>query len=235
MNPNGYNWLMTAWPDYDRSFIRRRYDSISRYFVFFEWLFLLPPGIRKKTVSRLELKAGDRVLEIGCGTGRNLSLLYKAVGPTGHVYGVDLSEGMLSKAKLLCADHGWQNVTLVRSDAADYDVPEPVDAVLFSLSYATMPHHYEVLRHAWGQLREGRQLVIMDAQFPSGALGRFTRLFQPVLVWLLKRTVLGNPYIIPCKELEEVAGEVEREELAMGTYFICRAKKCGKISDNRAV
>jgi hypothetical protein len=98
-----------------------------------------------------------------------------------------------------------------------------------------MPHHSEVLRHAWEQLREGRQLVIMDAQFPSGALGRFTRPFHPILVWLLKRTVLGNPYIIPRKELEEVAGRVEREELAMGAYFICRAKKFGKKSANSAV
>jgi ubiquinone/menaquinone biosynthesis C-methylase UbiE len=217
---------MTTWPDYDQAFIRHRYNSISKHFVFFEWLFLLPPGIRNKTVSRLELKAGDRVLEVGCGTGRNLSLLYKAVGPTGHIYAVDLSEGMLTQAKRVCADGGWQNVTLIHGDAAEYTPPEPVDGILFSLSYATMPHHREVLRQCWKQLNKGRYLVIMDAQFPSGRLGRFTRLFHPVLVWLLKGTVLGNPYIAPCEELAEVAGGIESEELAMGTYFICRAKKC---------
>jgi hypothetical protein len=65
----------------------------------------------------------------------------------------------------------------------------------------------------------------MDAQFPPGVLGRFMRPFHPAIVWLLKRTVLGNPYIVPSKELEELAGHVETEELAMGTYFICRAKK----------
>jgi ubiquinone/menaquinone biosynthesis C-methylase UbiE len=216
---------MTTWPDYDRSFIRRRYNSISRRFVFYEWLFLLPSSIRDKAVSRLELKAGDRVLELGCGTGRNLSLLYEAVGPAGHIYGVDLSEGMLAEAKQVCADHGWQNVTLIHSDAAEYMSPMLVDGILFSLSYATMPHHEEVLRQAWEQLHRGKYLVIMDAQFPSGRLGRFTRPFHPMLVWLLKGTVLGNPYIAPRKELAEVAGGIESEELAMGTYFICRAKK----------
>lgn len=216
---------MTTWPDYDPAFIRRRYNSISSRFVLFEWLFLLPPGIRNQAVSRLALKAGDRVLEVGCGTGRNLPLLYEAVGPSGHIYGVDLSEGMLAEAERVSADAGWQNVTLVHGDAAEYTAPEPVDGILFSLSYATMPHHYEVLRHCWEQLRKGRYVVIMDAQFPSGRLGRFTRPFHPLLVWLLKRTVLGNPYIVPCKELAELAGGVEREELALGTYFICRAKK----------
>jgi len=39
--------LTNNWIDYDLSFIRRRYDQISRFFVFFEWLFLLPPGIRR--------------------------------------------------------------------------------------------------------------------------------------------------------------------------------------------
>ena len=88
--------------DYDLSFIRQRYNQIARFFVFFEWLFLLPPGIRRKAVDRLELKRGERVLEVGCGTGRNLALLREAVGPEGHVYGVDLSDGMLAEAQRLC-------------------------------------------------------------------------------------------------------------------------------------
>lgn len=162
-------------------------------------------------------------------------LLYEAVGPTGRIYGVDLSEGMLTQAKQVCTDGGWQNVTLIQGDAADYTAPEPVDGILFSLSYATMPHHREVLRHCWEQLHKGRYVVIMDAQFPSGRLGRFTRPFHPILVWLLKRTVLGNPYIVPCEELAEVAGGIESEELAMGSYFICRAKKCDKRIVKRAV
>src|SRR4030095_10850428 len=90
---------LTKWTDFDPSFIRHRYNRIASFFPFFEWLFLLPPGIRKKAVERLQLLPGNRVLEIGCGTGRNLKLLRQAVGPEGHVYGVDSSEGMLHTAK----------------------------------------------------------------------------------------------------------------------------------------
>ena len=48
------------------------------------------------------LTTGDRVLEIGCGTGRNVPFLRAAVGATGKVYGVDLSSGMLRRARALC-------------------------------------------------------------------------------------------------------------------------------------
>nr|MDQ3818782.1 methyltransferase domain-containing protein [Acidobacteriota bacterium] len=169
--------LSGKWVDYDEPFVRRRYNRIARYFVLFEWLFLMPRGIRRKAVDRLELKEGASVLEIGCGTGRNLALLVEAVGPEGRVYGVDLSEGMLAKAEELRTQSGWRNVTLARSDAASYDAPEHVDGVIFSLSYAVMPNHREVLRRAWEQLSPGGRLVIMDAKLPSGPVGKLLHPF----------------------------------------------------------
>src|ERR1051325_9406141 len=151
---------LAKWVDYDTPFVRQRYNRLAKFFVFFEWLFLLPRSIRSKAVSRLELKTGSRVLEVGCGTGRNLAPLLEVVGAEGYVYGVDLSEGMLAEAKELCAKREWHNVELIQADAADYVLPEPVDGVIFSLSYAVIPHHQDALRHAWNQLQRGGYLVI---------------------------------------------------------------------------
>ncbi len=214
--------LSDKWTDYDAQFVRRRYNRLAQFFVLFEWLFLLPPGIRRRAVSRLALKAGDHVLEVGCGTGRNLRSLVRAVKAEGQVYGVDLSEGMLEKARRLAARSGWHNVTLIRSDATDYTVPRPVDGVIFSLSYAVIPQHREALRHAWNQLRAGGYLVIMDAKLPSNIFGEL--LHAPV-TWASKLTVLGNPDVRPWDELRELAGAVEMEEISFGTYYICWAKK----------
>ena len=213
---------LTNWSDYDPSFIRHRYNRIARFFTFFELLFLLPPGIRRKAVGRLHLKPGDSVLEIGCGTGRNLPFLHEAVGPQGHIFGVDLSEGMLSKARQLCAKRTWENVTLIHSDASSYTVPDAVSGVIFSLSYATIPHHKEVLLHAWKQLQVGGNLVIMDAKLPPGIRGR---LLLPYSVWIMKRTVLGNPFIQPWKELAELTEQFKMEELLFGSYYICTGRK----------
>jgi SAM-dependent methyltransferase len=214
--------LKSSWGDYDVPFVRQRYNRLARFFVFFEWLFLLPPGIRKRAVSRLALKPGDHVLEVGCGTGRNLSPLVQAVGAEGQVYGVDLSEGMLAEARKLRAKAGWSNVKLIRSDAASYALPVEVAGVIFSLSYAVIPHHREALHYAWRQLSPGGYLVIMDAKLPSNILGK---LLHPFVVWTSKLTVLGNPDIRPWDELKELAGDVEMEEVSFGTYYICRARK----------
>ena len=213
---------LARWVDYDAPFVRRRYDRLARFFVLFEWLFLLPPGIRRKAVARLGLKPGGRVLEVGCGTGRNLAPLVEAVGPGGRVYGVDLSDGMLAEARELCAQSGWHNVALIRADASGYDLPEPVDGVIFSLSYAVIPRHREALRQAWEQLRPGGRLVIMDAKLPPGMSGK---LLRPFVVWASRLTVLGNPDVRPWDELRELTDEVDYEEVQFGTYYICRGRR----------
>jgi hypothetical protein len=58
--------MQLQWIDFDIPFIRGRYNRVAKSFIFFEWLFLLPTVIRRKTVSRLELKSVDLVLVLGC-------------------------------------------------------------------------------------------------------------------------------------------------------------------------
>ena len=213
---------MADWIEYDTQFVRRRYNKLAPIYVAFEYAFLLPPGIRSRAVGALDLKPGDWVLEVGCGTGRNLTRLVEAVGNSGQVYGVDLSEGMLARARALTLRHEWQNVKLLHEDAAEYSLPEAVDGALFSLSYATMPHRRKVLRHAWNQLKPGGRLVIMDARIPEGIPGR---IYRPLLTAFLKLTVLGNPDVDILEDLRQLAGEIEIQYLFMDTYFIGRAIK----------
>ena len=210
------------WVDLDRGAITRRYDRFARIIPLFDWLFFMPPQFREKAAERLELKPGDRVLEIGTGTGRNLAPLQAAVGPGGTVYGVDISTGMLDQARALCAQHGWSNVKLIQQDAAEFTPPEPLDGVMFGLSYNTMPHHLAVLHHAWNLLRPGGRLVIMDAKLPPGLGGR---LILPFSLWLMKRTMLGNPLIKPWEDVARLAGSIAMEQFMFGSWYICTATK----------
>jgi demethylmenaquinone methyltransferase/2-methoxy-6-polyprenyl-1,4-benzoquinol methylase len=213
------------WVDCDRSSIVRRYDRIAGLIPYIDRLLFLPPGLRRSAVERLELNPGDRVLEIGCGTGINFSYLRNAVGPGGHVYGVDISPGMLLKAREQCSRHRWTNVDVVKCDAVDYVAPEPLDGVLFSLSYNTMPHHRAVLSRAWEQLRPGGRLVIMDAKLPPGRMGKMV---LPFSLWLMKRTMLGNPLIKPWEELADLADHFEMDEFLFSSYYVCRGTKLAK-------
>ena len=210
------------WVDCDRNVVSQRYDRIADFIPFFDWLLFLPGDLRRKAVVSLGIGHGDSVLEIGCGTGRNFPHLREAVGPSGRVYGIDISTGMLGKARDLCDANDWRNIELRECDALDYAPPAPLDGILFSLSYNTMPHHRAVLRHAWEQLRPGGRLVIMDAKVPPGFGGR---LILPFSLWLMKRTLLGNPLIHPWLELEAVADNVEMTECLFSSYYICSATK----------
>ena len=210
------------WVDCDRDSVRRRYDRVASLVPLFEWLLFMPRGLRREAVDSLELNPGDHVLEIGCGTGRNFPHLQNAVGRTGRVYGVDISPGMLSKARETRDAGSWHNIELHECDAADFTAPAPLDAVLFSLSYNTMPHHRRVLRNAWAQLRPGGRLVIMDAKVPSGP---GARLILPFSLWLMKHTLLGNPLIKPWRELAIMTELFDMSERLFGSYYICRGIK----------
>lgn len=210
------------WIDQDREAVVRRYDRLASLITFFEWLLFVPPGFRRKAAARLDLKPGDHVLEIGCGTGRNLPYLRDAVGPQGRVYGVDISAGMLARARTLRDRHHWDNVEFINTDAVDYQPSRPLDGVMFGLSYNTMPHHLAVLRHAWSLLRPGGSLVIMDAKLPPGLGGK---LVLPFALWLMKRTMLGNPLIRPWDDLARLTDECDMQELMFGSYYICRGIK----------
>jgi demethylmenaquinone methyltransferase/2-methoxy-6-polyprenyl-1,4-benzoquinol methylase len=210
------------WVDCERAFIAQRYDRIAGLITLFDWVFFLPPHLRRLASERLAVPQGARVLEIGCGSGRNFPFLQAAVGATGKIYGVDLSSGMLGKAHELCERRKWNNVELTQGDAAEYIPPEPLDGILFGLSYNTMPHHLTVLRHAWKLLRPGGRIVIMDGKVPPGITGR---LVLPFGLWLMKRTMLGNPFIKPWQHLSALAENFAMEEFLLGSWYVCWGSK----------
>jgi demethylmenaquinone methyltransferase/2-methoxy-6-polyprenyl-1,4-benzoquinol methylase len=210
------------WIDLDRNAIIKRYDRLATLIPLFDWVFCHPRDFRRTAVGEIDLSPGDRVLEIGCGTGRNFPHLSAAVGPTGRVFGVDISPRMLARARALCERHGFGNIELSECDAAEYLSPEPLDGVLFGLSYNTMPHHLAVLRHAWGLLRPGGRLVIMDSKLPAGLGGK---LLRPFSIWLMKRTMLGNPDIHPWEDVARLTDQFQMREFVFGSHYICRGVK----------
>jgi len=208
--------------DYEIDFVRRRYSHLASIYPLFNVLFWLPLNIRAKAVKRLGLKPGDKVLEVGCGTGRNLRLLVEAVGPTGEVFSVDCCAAMLAKARELAERHQWHNVKLWQQDATRMLLPVPVDGVLFSLSYTVIPKPATALEKAWEYLHSKRHVVIMDGKLAHGLLGRLSR---PLVTFLSKATVLGDPDRQPWEDLKKLTPLVEIEEVNFGTYYICRGTK----------
>ena len=60
--------MAIAWVNDDVDFIRRRYDRIGSLHKLFDWLLFQPVTLRRTAVEWIGLRAGGRVMEIGCGT-----------------------------------------------------------------------------------------------------------------------------------------------------------------------
>lgn len=197
------------------SAITAQYDRVARFYRALEPLFLISPIARRKAVKALDLKAGDTVLEIGAGTGRNLPLLVEAVGPGGRVIAIDASEGMLREARKLVGRRGWSNVELVHQDAAQLDLDRDIDGVLFSLSYSVLPEPKPALARSWERLRPGARVVVMDAGLTET---RLRRLLGPI-ARLLTKLGPGDPYSRPWDDLAEY-GPVVTERLMLRIYYV---------------
>ncbi len=200
--------------------VTERYGQFARFYCVLEVLYLVLPRARRRAVVALDLKDGDAVLEIGAGTGRNLSYLVDAVGPSGTVIGVDASEGMLAEARKLVERHGWSNVQLLEQDATQLLVDHDLDAVLFSLSYSVIPQPQLALALAWKQLRSGSRVVVMDLGLTHT---RLRRVLEPIARLLIKLGP-GDPYSRPWDDLAAY-GSVTTERFLLDLYYVCTVEK----------
>lgn len=203
------------------STVVRRYDRIARFYGGLEPIFLLRPAFRRRAIAKLRLKAGDTVLEIGCGTGLNLPYLADAVGPSGSVIGVDASSGMLDRARARVASEGRRNVSLEQQDATRLRVDRPLDAVLFGLSYSVLPDRPPALAGAWQSLKSGGRLVIFDGSLPDN---RFGRALRPI-TRLLTALAPGDPDSRPWEDLASLSPSVEVERFPPGIWYACAITK----------
>ena len=86
---------------------------------------------RRRIVDALDVRRGDVVVDVGCGTGLCLPLLQKKFGAEGVIFAVDESVAMLDIARARAEQFGWSNVTFLLAPAAEVDLPVEPDAALF--------------------------------------------------------------------------------------------------------
>ena len=91
--------------------------------------------LRRRTIAALDLRRGDAVLDVACGTGLSFPLLVAAVGREGSATGVELSPDMAQRARERIGRAGWSNVTLIEAAAEDAPLRGPFDALLFNFTH----------------------------------------------------------------------------------------------------
>ncbi len=167
--------------------IEKIYEKRSRHYnittsLLYNFVGLRVNKHRKLAVESINLKKGDTVVEIGCGTGSNFSYLQKAVCSNGKIIGVDLTSSMLAEAKDMIDKNGWKNVELIQSDAASFEFPKKVNGILSTFAITMVPEFDQVILNGSKALLPRGKWVIMDFKLPTNWLAKFS----PILVLLIQ-------------------------------------------------
>jgi ubiquinone/menaquinone biosynthesis C-methylase UbiE len=162
------------------------------------------------------------VVDIACGTGLNFPLLEELVGSDGSIVGVDLTDAMLAQARDRIATNGWGNISLVQADAANFDFPTELDAILSTYALSQVPECGDVIAHGAAALSEGGRWVVLDLKVPQATprwlaqLGTaVVRPFASIDEWIMRR-----PWEAIRAAMEEELADVSWTELFFGTAFL---------------
>lgn len=170
---------------------RHIYDATRKYYLL---------G-RDRLIDELDVPAGGTLLEVGCGTGRNLVKMARR-WPDCRLYGIDLSTEMLKSATTSLARSGLDGrIRVAQGDATDFD-PDTLfdrrrfDRVVCSYTLSMIPDWQAALRFALSVLAPQGSLHIVD----FGEQERLPGPFRKGLHWWL-----GQFHVEPRAELPEYA------------------------------
>lgn len=183
-------------------------------------LFGQDQRLREETVARLSLKAGDTVLDLACGTGKNFPLLMEQIGPTGRLIGFDYTPEMLAQAERKVGQHGWDNVTLIQGDAAELALDEPVDAVICTLAMSVIPGYQEAIRRAVAALRPGGVLAVGDIRLSDR---QWARLLNPLADLIAFGTVADIGHR-PWEQMAALLNEFHYHDFFMGFFYVASGR-----------
>lgn len=168
---------------------RHFYDLTRRFFLF---------G-RDTLLRQIEIYGNDRVLEIGCGTGRNL-LKLSHLYPQARLYGLDASREMLKTASAKMDANDLVKRVILREGLAEqldarktFGLDEPFDAIFFSYTLSMIPAWQAAINAALANLKPESSLYIVD--FGDGRdLPRW--FYRLLTAWLDVFNVKPRPEII---------------------------------------
>ena len=164
--------------DHERT--QRVYSVLARvYDGFFDWA--LTPG-RRLAVSRLPARPGDRILEVGVGTGLSLPLY-----PDGcEVTGIDISEPMLDRARARLDALGREGVVLRRMDAHELKFPDAsFDHVVAPYVISVVAEPEKVMREIRRVCRPGGTVLVVNHFLSENfLLAAAERVLTPASQWI---------------------------------------------------
>lgn len=208
--------------DSDREHLVETYRRTARHYDVTSQLYQPQWAHRRRAIKALRLCRGASVVEIACGTGLNFPLLQQEIGPEGRILGVDLTDAMLAQAQRRIETNGWRNVNLVQADAAEFEFPTGVDAILATYPHALLPDSGKVIAHGAAALSSEGCWVVLDLKVPDSMPGW--------LAWLaiatvgrsssLEEWIVRRPWEAVRLAMQETLADLTWTELLFGIAYL---------------
>lgn len=216
--------------------VRRRYRWLAPVYDLDPGERLLYAKARGRAIELLGPSRGAAVLDVACGTGRNLPLLWERVGPAGRVVGVDLSAAMLDRARARVERHGWGNVQLLEMDAAELSAErldaagalgpgERFDAAISTLGLSAIPGWERALDAMLGLLRPGGRITVMDGGYPERAGEADEVVALRPFAWLICRLAAADGRSRPWLRLSSLTQDSRVERFTWGYVGVAAGTK----------
>lgn len=191
-------------------------SPVIRPFPDFDFSFIKP--VRQRAVELLNLKPGDRVLDVGCGSGGSFPFLVRAVGLSGRVDGVEISHGVSLNARKRITRNRWENVEVIEAAAQEVDLTGTFDGLLM-FAAADIYASEEALKNVVPHLKDGARVAAFGAKFSSNKLAR---IFNPLLelVFKLLSSATPRPDYEPWQLLAKYVERLEVKEYFFGLMFL---------------
>lgn len=199
-------------PDRDAALqqYRRRAGVYDRELALFE-------PMRRLAISRLGLRPGDVVFDVGCGTGLSLSVLRRGVGPKGRIVGIEQSPEMVEQARRRVARARWARVTLICSPVETADIRTNADAALFHFTHDILQRP-EAIANVISHLKPGARVVASGLKWAAPWLMRPINLL--VLPAALRSVTSLDGMDQPWRLLQDQLGQMTVESRLRGGAYI---------------
>ena len=187
-----------------------------RPFPDFDPFFIKP--VRQKAVELLDLKEGDRVLDVGCGPGGSFPYLVRAVGKSGQVVGVEISPEISINARRRIEKNGWRNVEVIEASAQEVRLTGTFDGLLM-FAAADVYASEEALENIFPHLNEKARVAAFGAKLSSSRLGKILNPFLRML-FNLSFSTTPRPDYEPWRSLAKRVEKLNVEEYFFGLMFL---------------
>ena len=187
----------------ENAFVENVYDKLAKvYDLFFGPT--LHPG-RLQAIERMKIQPGERVLEVGVGTGINLALYPREASVTG----IDFSSSMLEKARERAARKHAAPVRLLQMDAADIKfADDSFDIVYAPYLISVVPDPVKVAQEMRRVCRPGGRIIFLNHFLsPNPILSRIERLISPSTIHIGFKSDLDLPAFLAQAGLEPISIE----------------------------